>query len=121
MLLEGLYSFINKTENDGSISYTIELNENHDIFKGHFPGSPILPGVCSLQILKACCEDYLTKPLQYVSISSCKYINTVDPTVNKIISFNFTLTPNDNQFQLAATGIMGDAKFIKLKAVLVAE
>ena len=34
------------------LSAMIRLNPSHEIFKGHFPGNPILPGVCVVQILK---------------------------------------------------------------------
>lgn len=31
---------------------TLVLNPAHEIFKGHFPGQPVLPGVCMIQIIK---------------------------------------------------------------------
>ena len=34
---------------DGAV-YTLRLNPDHVIYKAHFPGEPITPGVCILQI-----------------------------------------------------------------------
>ena len=45
MLIEGLYTIEDFVEEDGAVKATIKIYKEHDIFKGHFPGNPVMPGV----------------------------------------------------------------------------
>ena len=36
---------------EGNITGEILFNEAHDIFKGHFPSIPVVPGVCMMQAI----------------------------------------------------------------------
>ncbi len=89
MLLNDFFTILEeKTEGDTTI-YKVKLNENHTIFDGHFPGDPIVPGVCQLQIL----IDILTQREQvdyFLSESNqIKYISVIKPqeTPTFFISF----------------------------------
>ena len=54
MLLENFYKIIHiKEREDGKQAIEIELNPGHVLYQGHFPGQPVVPGVCTLQIIKA--------------------------------------------------------------------
>ncbi|MBQ0740088.1 3-hydroxyacyl-ACP dehydratase, partial [Aquimarina celericrescens] len=56
MLLKDFYK-TNTLITVGNIStVTITINKNHKIFKGHFPGNPVTPGVCMIQIIKELAE-----------------------------------------------------------------
>ena len=33
-------------------SVSLRLESSHDIFKGHFPGNPVLPGVCQVEMVR---------------------------------------------------------------------
>lgn len=53
MLLENFYKIIHRKEReDGKQAIEIELNPGHVLYQGHFPGQPVVPGVCTLQMIK---------------------------------------------------------------------
>lgn len=57
MLLENFYKIIHiKEREDGKQAIEIELNPGHVLYQGHFPGQPVVPGVCTLQIIKESAE-----------------------------------------------------------------
>ena len=58
MLLNNFYTIKSIDKKDDQ-NYTVVLfiNENHEVFKGHFPGNPIMPGVCMMQIIKELTEQ----------------------------------------------------------------
>lgn len=57
MLLENFYKIIHiKEREDGKQEIEIELNPGHVLYQGHFPGQPVVPGVCTLQIIKRKCR-----------------------------------------------------------------
>ena len=61
MLLENFYKIIHiKEREDGKQAIEIELNPGHVLYQGHFPGQPVVPGVCTLQIIKESAEQIAT-------------------------------------------------------------
>ena len=70
------------------LSVLIQLNPSHEIFKGHFPGNPILPGVCIVQILKEILMYQLNNKLILSDASSIKYLSFINPEVNSMIIFD---------------------------------
>lgn len=100
MYLNGLYKIIRILQEGKSnkISILIRLNPSHEIFKGHFPGNPLLPGVCIVQILKEILIFRLDKKLILNSASSIKYLSIINPGVHSLINIDVELkeTGNDN-------------------------
>jgi 3-hydroxyacyl-[acyl-carrier-protein] dehydratase len=77
---------------DGSaIRSEIKLNSRHPIFEGHFPQNPILPGVCTVQIIRELLELTIRKSLKMISAGSIKYLGFVNPEIIPILEFRFQL------------------------------
>ena len=93
MFLNSLYQIKQiLTEGDGSkFTVIIELNPSHKIFNGHFPGNPILPGVCVVQILKEILMYQSDNKLILNYASSIKYLSYINPVVNSIINIDVEL------------------------------
>ena len=67
MLLENFYKIIHiKEREDGKQAIEIELNPGHVLYQGHFPGQPVVPGVCTLQIIKESAEQIANQHLQLI-------------------------------------------------------
>jgi 3-hydroxyacyl-[acyl-carrier-protein] dehydratase len=98
MFLNSLYQIKQiLPEGDGSaFSVKIELNPSHEIFNGHFPGNPILPGVFMVQILKELLINYLDCKLILKNAGSIKYLSFIDPHVNNIINFNVEINKTES-------------------------
>ncbi len=45
---------------DGGM-FRVSLNADCEVYRGHFPGEPISPGVCNIQMIKECAERCLEK------------------------------------------------------------
>ena len=39
--------------------FRVALNADCEVYQGHFPGEPISPGVCNIQMIKECTEQCL--------------------------------------------------------------
>lgn len=61
------------------INYALSLNAQHVIYQAHFPGNPITPGVCIVQMAKELLEDYLQHSLEVVKIKNVKFLSTISP------------------------------------------
>lgn len=93
MFLNNLYQIKQgfPESNVSKFSVIIELNPSHEVFNGHFPGKPILPGVCMVQILKELMSSYSDCKLTLMSAGSIKYLSIIDPLVNNIIHFDIEM------------------------------
>ena len=91
MLHKDLFTFSGLQTKDGTIKTDILLNESHPIFKGHFPGQPILPGVCMLQIIKEIAESATRKKIQLVKAGNLKFLSFIDPYQNKHIQLEMKI------------------------------
>ena len=73
----------------GWVSYDIRLQPDHTIYKAHFPGEPITPGVCVIQIAKELLEDYLQRPLAIKAVKNVKFLAVVSPLQHPGVRYTF--------------------------------
>lgn len=80
MLLKDFYKVIS-LENTAENNYLvlILINKEHEVFKGHFPGNPIMPGVCMMQIIKELTEHISESSLFMQSLSNVKFMALINP------------------------------------------
>ena len=57
-LKNSLYQITGKETNGTAVSYDLQLDASHVIYQAHFPGEPITPGVCIIQMAKELLEDH---------------------------------------------------------------
>ena len=70
-MLEGLYSVLNADETSAEVLLS---DENHPVFKAHFPTKPILPGFVHLEIV----SDVFN--LKITEVKKAKFNNLVLPS-----------------------------------------
>ena len=76
MLLNTLYTYEHlEGEALSSLKFKVNIQANHEIFKGHFPDNPITPGVCQMQMVKEILSDHLGQNLFFNSVSDMKFIS----------------------------------------------
>ena len=79
VLLNDFFTLQSQEQVAGEYLFKILLNPEHVIFKAHFPGNPIVPGVCQIQIAKELLEVILKRPLGLVGAKKVKCIAVVTP------------------------------------------
>jgi len=78
-LLDSLYSITGQIRNDDEHQFVIRLNPEHLIYKAHFPGEPITPGVCILQISEELTELASGLDLELESVKNVKFLQIISP------------------------------------------
>lgn len=68
-----------------TIEASIRLHPEHAIFAGHFPGQPVVPGVCMLQIIKELLEEATQQSTQLVKASSIKFLAVLTPGAHELV------------------------------------
>lgn len=75
----------------GQSGFNIILNPDHLIYKAHFPGQPVTPGVCILQMLQELLSVEIGKQLFIKNIKNAKFISMMSPVTDSRVSVLFTL------------------------------
>jgi len=93
MLLQDFYT-IEQLDTISEEKYVaiVNLNKDHDIFKGHFPGNPVTPGVCMMQIIKELSEEILKESLFMTSSSNVKFMALINPDVNSKLKLELEIS-----------------------------
>jgi 3-hydroxyacyl-[acyl-carrier-protein] dehydratase len=113
-MIEHLYTIREmKTEADGFIA-GICLNADDFIYKAHFPGHPITPGVCIVQILHELVERQCGMRLRLRSAKNVKFLSILDPTVHPVVRFEVKCAVEDNAVKVSAIMRNDDVIFARL-------
>lgn len=113
MLLENNFYKIHEIRDDeGIFTFKVELLSEHPVYAGHFPGRPVVPGVCTLTIIKECLSKILGHEVTFSVIKECKYITVLFPTDIIDITLDITITELIN---LKATVMKASNRQIALK------
>lgn len=81
MLLKDFYKITSLDKNENQHRAIIVVNEKHEVFGGHFPGNPIMPGVCMMQIIKELTEQITGCKLTLQTLSNVKFMALINPDV----------------------------------------
>jgi 3-hydroxyacyl-[acyl-carrier-protein] dehydratase len=114
-----LHSFFNITDIQHGEKYSIQidLNPDHEIYKGHFPGNPVTPGVCLTQMVKETVEKITNKKLTMVTGDNLKFTAVLNPVINPKVKMTLALKTKDNGIlQADSTISSGEVSFFSIKA-----
>jgi len=79
MLKDDFYTIAAFYSEGNTLNATLQLNAEHAVFKGHFPGQPVVPGVCLMQMVKEVLATELKQPLMLTRADYLKFIVPVIP------------------------------------------
>lgn len=116
-ILTDFYTLENYQKNDdGNFLANIKLNEKHEIFKGHFPGNPVTPGVCMMQIVKELTEEFTGKKLFLKSASNVKFMAIINPYETPNLQLQLTVSETEEEVKVKNTTSFGETIALKLSA-----
>ncbi|WP_163409602.1 hotdog family protein [Flavobacterium ajazii] len=119
MVLKDFYKILSEEKiSDSKLNITILINEKHEVFKGHFPGNPIMPGVCMIQIIKELTEKITQQTLMIQTLSNVKFMALINPenTPELRLELDITVT-EDNLVKVKNTTYFNDTVALKLSNV----
>ncbi len=119
MLKDDFFKILDLVVDDNKVKSKIKLNENHTIFEGHFPGSPIVPGVCQIQIVNEIASEVLQQKLTLKQARNIKFTHVIDPTINGILDIDLQIEHKEEAFSISASIFSGDLVFLKFKGLFM--
>ena len=101
------------TLSDTEFLFEVRLNASCAVYKGHFPGQPVAPGACQVQIIKECAERALQRPVRLKQIKQCKFLRTIIPAETPSLNVHLLFSEPDI---LTAEVRSGETIYVKLKS-----
>lgn len=119
MLLKDFYTIISiETTDVQKHQVSIVINKNHEIFKGHFPETPVVPGVCMLQIIKELAENITNQKLVLQKLVNVKFLTLMNPEVNSNLVLELEIiTTDDSLIKVKYTTIFNETIALKMSAI----
>lgn len=79
MLTDSIFKILSINSTEGLIIAALEIDINHEIFNGHFPEQPVVPGACMVQLVKDILEKRLNTSLQLKIANNLKFLELINP------------------------------------------
>lgn len=117
MFLNNFFS-ISKIDPGEVSNVEVVLNADHIIFQGHFPGMPVVPGVCLLQMFKEVLEKLCERELQLFKETNMKFMAVLNPKEHPRLNFELKYNLQDDDTIAASGSLTGnDIKFFSTKSI----
>lgn len=117
MIMEKLYRIASIEHAGNRINARIVLDPGAEIFKGHFPGQPVLPGVCSVQMIGDILSGVFGTEIFINEVSSCKYLKIVDPVKEPVLNMEIDYIREADRIAVNASGAIENGEpYLKIKA-----
>jgi len=121
MLLNKFFYILDSEQTESDLKVRISFNAEHEIFKGHFPDMPVVPGVCQVQILKETLSQLLSRDFFVSTASSIKFLSVIEPLKTKELTMNIKLMNQDtDKLFVSADYQNGTETFFRFKGELSA-
>lgn len=111
MLINDLYKII-QIDHQEKIEAQIQINSSHDVFKGHFPSIPVLPGVCMIQLIKELIENQYHRKTILQEAGNIKFLSIVNPEQNDEIKVTIEIKEADTNTITFASSISQDQTIV---------
>lgn len=115
-LQPSIFDIVSLSKKEHTIYAKAKILADSDIYKAHFPGNPITPGVCQLQLVKDCVKTaYQTNNLTFKSSKFVKFVNILKPTEHQEIDIEISINEQNDLLELDTKIFDNDTIFLKAR------
>lgn len=119
MLLKDKYFKIESQSADGaSARFHVRLMPDCDVYRGHFPGNPVSPGVCNIEMIKECFLMLLDEKPRIRTIDRCRLTAVASPVVSPELDIDMSWIRGDDGWHLTATLKDATKQYMDFKGLL---
>lgn len=103
------------TSNDAV--YLCELKGDCDVYRGHFPGKPVSPGVCNIEMIRECAEMLSGHDLRISTIKQCRLTAVASPSICPKVDVKVSVAAIEgtSSYNVVATIADAERSYMELK------
>ena len=117
MLKDDFYIINTIAAGDAAIDAEITLQSLHAIYAGHFPGQPVVPGACMLQMVKEIITAALSTNVQLAKATDIKFVRMVNPVEGSALKLHIQYTVAGELLNVTAIVFKENGPCLKAKLV----
>ena len=98
ILLDNLYTIVSTPEESTeAVRFQIRLNADSVIFKAHFPGEPIMPGACIVQMVQELYAVWTKREVEIAKIVNLKFLSVIKP--DEVLDLDIAIKIKKEEYQ----------------------
>ena len=115
-LQDNLFTIVSQHQEEGTAAFQVRLRPEWPIYKAHFPGHPITPGVCIVQMVQELLQGLLQRELILRHAKNVKYLSIVSPeeVTDLTITFSKIEEQPDGNIKVQAQVTSSETLYTKL-------
>lgn len=118
-MLLGNFFLINHIEHSPeSDMVQVSFNAAHEIFKGHFPHLPVVPGVCQMQMLEEVVSHIAGSEFRITEAGQVKFLALLNPVKSQSITLEINRKAEDSGLNVTARYYDQAETFFRFKGKL---
>ncbi|MBN2165433.1 MAG: hypothetical protein JW717_04075 [Marinilabiliaceae bacterium] len=118
MLGDDFFTYQIVEKSDDYFLAEVVLNSNNKLYEGHFPGFPVTPGVCQVQMVNEVLNSCLNKRLQMVSAKEIKFLKLINPNQTNTFLLKMSIKKeNDGSVLLNVVMFSEDVSYLKMRSL----
>ncbi len=97
-------------------NFQIALVAEHPIYQAHFPGEPVTPGVCIIQMGVELLSEHCQRELKLVAAKNIKFQAVISPVETPELTYTFDKVQplEDGSIKAQVTVVSGETKYASL-------
>ena len=113
-LINEMFSIVSKGDR-----VRIKLHPEHVIYDAHFPGQPITPGVCLVQMIGEILQENMGRMMELDTITNLKFIQPLSPVETPEVDVVFSNISFDDKGRCKVKGtvVSEDTIFTKYSII----
>ena len=115
MVIKDLYTYQVSSREENRLEATLRIDSHHPLFKGHFPGFAITPGVCQLLMIREILEVELDMSLMLASARQVKFTAVHEPETEPEIGASISFSRKGDQIEVNARLSSNEKVYLKLR------
>ena len=120
IFLDNLYTIVSiPEESTEAVRFQIRLNADSVIFKAHFPGEPIMPGACIVQMVQEMFSVWTKRDVEIAKIVNLKFLSVIKP--DEVLDLDVAIKikkEEDQQVHINADIVKDEITYTKMSLLL---
>ena len=115
MVIKNLYTYQISSREENQLEAILKIDSQHPLFKGHFPGFALTPGVCQLLMIREILEGELNMSLMLASARQVKFTAVHEPETEPEIGASISFSRKGDQLEVNAHLSSNEKVYLKLR------
>jgi 3-hydroxyacyl-[acyl-carrier-protein] dehydratase len=121
MLKEPLFKILSTDHQQNVVTAVLDIDQDSEIFEGHFPNQPVVPGACMLQLIKEILVRAINTPLRLAKADNIKFLTLVEPGNNQVLVLELTHNVSETEIKVNGNLTVGDTNCMKFQGTFKSE